>query len=143
MPRMVYHRCPQLSSFFDNIVSMLGLDHLLNSSIAFVVSKGSRSRAIARIYGLPRAIQEAHGLRPLYTIEFLCEKIDNLESMTFGTVFVHELLHIPSNSMGGLRPHGKLVNNRLAKKIAKRFPSKVWGEALNITRDCCTRITEP
>ena len=94
--------------------------HLDPSRIGCLRSRGSKSRAYARIYGLPRPFSEAFSLRPLYVIEVVSENFDDLALEAKIRVVVHELLHIPYTFSGGLRPHGRLVNGRRVNAIVKR-----------------------
>ncbi len=117
----------------------IGLTYINTDNIEFVVSKKARARAYARIYGLPRAIQTAHELPALYTIEFICEKTIPLNSERIMMVLIHELLHIPYTTGGGLRPHGKLVNDRKAKSITRKIPFVLKHQLKEILEKCCSK----
>ena len=89
------------------------------------------------MYGLPKAIQEAHSLPPLYTIELICDNLRNAPCSEIAKVMVHELLHIPQTFSGGLRPHGPLVNNRRARSLARRIPESVAESLCDSVEKCC------
>ncbi len=136
-----YARCERLVSYLELLVSEIDeLGHLNNVTIGFVVSKRARSKALGRIYGLPRAIQVAHNLKPMYTIEFLCENIERLSPKDFSVVFFHEILHIPRGTAGGLRPHGRLVNNRKASILSSRINNSIREKMFREVMECCGRL---
>ena len=134
---ITYKKCPKIKTVVMEIIQEVGFNHIDVSRLEFLVSKNAKARAYARIYGLPRAIQVGHDLQPLYTIEFLCEKVSGLSQEEIAKVLIHELLHIPYTFKGGLRPHGRLVNNRKAKSIAKNIAPKLKKEVKNVLYDCC------
>ncbi len=94
-------------------------------------SRGARTRAIARIYGLPRP-WIAVGLEPGYVIEVVSERFDALPCEEKVRVLIHELLHIPRGFTGGLRPHGRLVNERRVRSLARLLPREAWSRACSI-----------
>jgi predicted metallopeptidase len=141
LARIRYYKCEIPNDYLNIIIESTGMKHIDGLSISFIVSKGSRTRAYARIYGLPKSIQVGHGLEPLYTIEFICEKITRLKNAReFPIIFMHELLHIPYTRSGGLRAHGPLVNNRLAKKISRKLDDHFWMEIFSIVKKCCMKL---
>lgn len=88
-------------------------------NLFFVRSHGSKSRAIARIWGLPKLWQKVLKLPPCYIIEVVSERFDKMDEKRKDDVLLHEIAHIPRNFSGSLVPHfrrGKrnfqdLVNN--------------------------------
>lgn len=68
-------------------------------------SHNAKTRALARIWGLPRIWQLALNLKPGYIIEVISEKFDKLDEIQKDKVLVHELVHIPKTFSGSLRPH--------------------------------------
>ncbi len=73
--------------------------------IFFVRSYGAKTRAIARIWGLPKVWQLVLGIKHTYIIEVIGEKFDKLSDSRRNDVLIHELAHIPRNFSGALVPH--------------------------------------
>lgn len=87
------------------LVRELQLDSLKFGRLFFFRSDGSKSRAYARTWGLPRLWQEALGVRPAYIIEVISKYFDKLSDRDKDKVIIHELTHIPKNFSGALVPH--------------------------------------
>lgn len=68
-------------------------------------SYGSKSKAIARIWGLPKCWQITLNLKPCYILEVISEKYDRLGRSDKNDVLLHEIAHIPRNFSGSLIPH--------------------------------------
>lgn len=68
-------------------------------------SFGAKTRAYARIWGLPRIWQMALKEKPSYIIEVISEKYDKLLSSRQDTILLHEIAHIPKKFSGALVPH--------------------------------------
>ncbi len=75
--------------------------------IFFVRSYGARTRASARIWGLPRIWQTVLNIKPYYIIEVVGERYDKLSDSKKNDVLIHEFAHIPRNFSGALVPHFK------------------------------------
>jgi predicted metallopeptidase len=99
------------------LVSNLNLKHIDISSITCFRSKGSKTRAYARIWEFPRIWQLALNNPPHYIIELISHKFDRLSAEEQEKILIHELMHIPRNFSGSLRPHGKKVSKYLDDKI--------------------------
>ena len=99
------------------LVEKLSLKHIDVNSITCFRSKGSRTRAYARIWEFPRIWQLALNNPPHYIIELISHKFDGLSNAEQEKVLIHELMHIPRNFSGSLRPHGKKVSKYLDNKI--------------------------
>ncbi len=121
-----YSRADDVRELARDIVSRLPeyFGHVDLDRVWFVRSTGSRSTAVARIHGLPRIWREVLGLEPMYIIEVIGEKYDRLDMVGKVKIIIHELLHIPKRFSGGLRPHGKYVNNRIVNKLLKIYLSR-------------------
>ena len=87
------------------LIEELHLDYLLGERIFFYRSTGSKSRAYARTWGLPRLWQHALEVEPAYIIEVISHYFDKLASSDQDKVLLHELTHIPKNFSGALVPH--------------------------------------
>jgi predicted metallopeptidase len=99
-------------------------------------SKGSKSKAYARIHGLPRIWVKALNIRPQYIIEVLSENFDELSIEDKIYVIIHELLHIPYSFSGGLRPHGSIVNHSTVEKLYDLFIERKGLEFLLREGNC-------
>jgi predicted metallopeptidase len=80
----------------------LGLD--LNR-IAFIRTRGSKSRAIARTFALPSQWRFVMQPRYLYIIEVISERFDRMSCEDKLETVLHELMHVPRSMSGGLRGH--------------------------------------
>ena len=113
-----YEEAPDVKRMVDELVDKLDLKHVDKSRVFCVRSKGSKSMAVARIYGLDKVWQVALKLPPAYVIEVLSEKFDGLSEEEKMKVLLHELMHIPKSFSGGLRSHGKAWSEHL-KRVLK------------------------
>ena len=107
-----------------DILSKIDMPHVdLKRVIAFR-SYGSTSRARARIWSFPKIWQQALDLPAHYVLEVLSEKYDKLSGDDQKRVLIHELLHIPKNFSGSLRPHKAnkwRLDHRLVEKYFKEY----------------------
>ncbi len=99
------------------------LSHIDPSRVYCVVSRGSSSRAYARIHGLSRA-WTAVGVGPAYLIEVVYERFARLTPRGRLRVLIHELLHIPYTFSGALRPHGALVSGQAVSRVLSCLEEK-------------------
>ncbi|MEB3760082.1 MAG: metallopeptidase [Desulfurococcales archaeon] len=113
--------------------------HITPERVHCIKSLGSRSSAIARIYGLPRPWILVLGINPGYIIEVLEEKYTRLPPEKRLEVIIHELLHIPYTASGALRPHGKLVNNKRVRQLVRQLRKKkpVYNEIIRLLEETC------
>lgn len=112
----------KLKKEVEKIVKDLSWKHIDTRRIFCFRSFGSKSKARARIWSLPRIWQKAVNLKPAYVIEVLSENFDNLAYEEKVKVLIHELLHIPKTFSGSLLPHKtryKKIDNRSVDKIYK------------------------
>jgi len=106
------------------ILKKVDLPHVKVERIVCFRSTGSRARARARIWSLPRIWQKALGVKPHYCIEILTEKFDSLPYNEQTKVLIHELLHIPKTFSGALLNHrsrGRRLDRRVVEKIYKEY----------------------
>ncbi|MGC9105064.1 MAG: putative metallopeptidase [Thermoprotei archaeon] len=80
----------------------LGLDL---DKIAFIRTRGSKSRAIARTFALPSQWRFVMEPKYLYVIEVISEKFDRMSCEDKLETVLHELMHVPRSMSGGLRGH--------------------------------------
>jgi predicted metallopeptidase len=92
--------------------------------VKVVVCRGCRSKAIARIHMLPSVWRFILGLEPVYVIEVIEKNFFALPESKRVKVLIHELLHIPKNFSGGLRPHGKHVNSHVVEKLYREYAKR-------------------
>lgn len=106
---------PEISSEINRIAGKLGLSYIRPQNIITFRSYGSKSRAVARIWSLPRIWQMALKKEAHYCIEVISERFDKLPREEKEKVIIHELLHVPKNFSGALLPHrqrGKKIDRR-------------------------------
>jgi len=112
---------PRLQKEVAKIVSSLKLHHIDPKRVIVFKSHGSKSRARARIWSLPRIWQKALKVKPHYCLEVLSEKFDQLSKDNQRRILIHELLHIPKTFSGALLPHrgrgGVIVDRRIVEKL--------------------------
>lgn len=105
MTKLTFVEAPDLKKEILSIVKNLNLNHIDVNNISTFRSTGSKARARARIYAMPRIWQQALHTKAHYCIEFLVEHFDNISSSDQQKVIIHELLHIPKSFSGALVPH--------------------------------------
>jgi predicted metallopeptidase len=101
-----------------HLIKSLKMDWININKIYFLRSNNSKAKAHARIWGLSRVWQMVLKQKPVYIIEVLSEKFDNLTEVEKNKVLLHELTHIPKNFSGSLLPH-------VRKKGKRNFYDKV------------------
>ena len=87
------------------IVQVLDFDHVQISRVFTYRTEGSKARAYARTWMMPKIFQHALGIEPAYVIEVLSKYYDKLSDDDKTKVLIHELLHIPKNFSGALLSH--------------------------------------
>lgn len=102
------------------ILKVLDFPHIKEQNIHCYRTEGSKSRAYARIWAMPKIFQRALNLEPHYVIEVLAKYYDRLDENEKSKVIIHELLHIPNNFSGALVPH-KTKSRHLGKTANKLF----------------------
>ena len=121
---MDWQRDSNLQKEVAKIVSTLKLFHIDPKRVIVFRSFGSKSRARARIWSLPRIWQQALKVHPHYCLEVLSEKFDKLSKDEQHRILIHELLHIPKTFSGALLPHrgrGRKIDRRLVEKLFRKF----------------------
>lgn len=108
MPRrLVFRRSPEAEEAARLLAEALGLSHVRPDRVYVAVSRGSRSRAYARIWGTPSPFTSIGVCEPAYVIELVYENLRGASCSRLVEVLVHELLHIPRSFSGCLRRHGE------------------------------------
>jgi len=95
------------------IVAVLEMDHILIDRVFCYRTQGSKARAYARTWMMPKIFQNALDIPPAYVIEVISKYFDKLSSDDQSKVLIHELLHIPKNFSGALLSHHG-VNRHIA-----------------------------
>jgi len=110
------------------ILQKVDFPHIKHKQVVCFRSVGSKSRAYARIWSLPRIWQKALKVKPHYCIEVLSEKFDRLDEERKTKVLIHELLHIPKTFSGAILPHrgrGRVgVDARAVNKVFREYKTK-------------------
>ena len=96
---------PDIKKRVLRLTEDLHLDYLLGERLFFYRSTGSKARAYARTWGLPKLWQQALEVEPAYIIEVISKYFDKLSPREQDKVFLHEISHIPRNFSGALVPH--------------------------------------
>ena len=109
----------------EEILRKVDFPHIDGKRIVCFRSHGSKSRAIARIWSLPRIWQMALKLEAHYCIEVISHRYDKLSEDNKVRVLIHELLHIPKNFSGALLPHrarkSQGINRRNIERLFKEY----------------------
>jgi predicted metallopeptidase len=115
---------PDLDKRVATIVRALNLEHISNKHIICMRSTGSKSRALARIWGLPRIWQQALYLKAYYILEVISERFERMSREEQDKTLIHELLHIPKTFSGALVPHecfGKRIDTKRVNELYREY----------------------
>jgi len=115
----------QIKKRLDYLIDTIPFDNVKKEFVEIVISKGAKTRAIARIYSFPRVHQIAFNLPPRYTIEIISEKFFKLSSENQDKVLIHELLHIPKTFSGALVPHKCFGRKVVCQKAVDKLYDKI------------------
>ncbi len=108
------------------VLAVLDLPYIQINRIFCYRTTGSKVRAYARTWAMPKIFQRALGVKPAYIIEVLSKHYDKLDEDNKKKVLIHELLHIPKNFSGALLPHRTRSRNlhSLANQLYKEYKKK-------------------
>jgi predicted metallopeptidase len=121
---MKYSLAPDIKARVDKLVAKICFRHIDISRIYCIRSHDAKTRAIARIWGMSKIFHEVAGLPVTYIIEVVSRRFDLLPEREKTKVLIHELMHIPLNFSGALRPHkgpGFRINDREVEKICREY----------------------
>lgn len=124
---MDWQIAPDLQKEVRRLIAALELSHIDPQRVIVFRSFGSRSRARARIWSLPRIWQKALKVEPHYCLEVLGEKFDPLSQADQQRILIHELLHIPKTFSGALLPHrsrGRKLDSRAVERLFRQLKEK-------------------
>lgn len=117
---MKYEYAEDLQKRMENIVNMLGMEHIdLNRVKCFRSLGSSTKRTIARCHTIGKLMQRAIGCDAHYAIEFL-ERFERMPRSEQDKVIIHELLHIPKTFGGGFRQHDYVCEENV-EKLHRQF----------------------
>lgn len=108
-----------------SIVETLNMSHIRIGRIFCYRTQGSKAKAYARTWMIPKIFQQALGIQPAYVIEVISKYYDELPDNDKTEVLIHELLHIPKNFSGALVSHSGR-NRRLhhdARRLLQEYNS--------------------
>ena len=89
----------------NKVIKVLEFDHIKPSRVFCYRTEGSKAKAYARTWMMPKIFQSALNIEPAYVIEVLSKYYDKLSDDEKTRVLIHELLHIPKNFSGALLSH--------------------------------------
>ena len=112
-----YEEAPDIRIRAIKLIKSLQMDHLQVDRLFFYRSQGSKARAYARAWGLPKLWQDTLGVKPAYVIEVISKYFDKLPSKEQDKVLLHELTHIPRNFSGALVPHTRRRKGSFRDKL--------------------------
>ena len=121
---MEWQKASDLQKEVVKLISTLKLSYVDPKRVVVFRSFGSKSRARARIWSLPRIWQKALKVQPHYCLELISEKFDKLTLAEKRKILIHELLHIPKNFSGSLLPHrsrGRRIDKKAVEKLFKKL----------------------
>ncbi len=123
---MESERAPDVQFMLEELLEQLQLEHVINSRIICMRSRGAKVNAYARIWSLPAIWRNALEINPFYIIEVVSEEYDHLPEEEKKKILIHELLHIPKKFTGGLVPHknrGRKIDDCFVDELYSRYLS--------------------
>lgn len=130
----------RLRQVLETIVQELRLTHIKIDRVYIVWSKGSRTTALARIWGIPSPFIKLRICEPTYVIELVVEKFSKLSCDEMIETIVHELLHIPRSFSGGLRSHGEWSKKKNLKRVMKTLNKPVRDDLCKLIQESLKEI---
>lgn len=103
--KLEWENAQDVKKEIKKILKVLDLPHINLDRIFCYRTQGSKSKAYARVWAMPKIFQDALKQEPAYVIEVLSKYYDKLNDDEKAKVLIHELLHIPKNFSGALVPH--------------------------------------
>jgi predicted metallopeptidase len=115
---------PDVKKRIAEIVDRLGMSHIDSSRLVCMRSRGSTSRAIARIWSLPKIWQKALDVESHYIIEVVSERFDKLSADDRDRTLIHELAHIPKTFSGAVLSHNSVHFDGCGGFVRRRIDSR-------------------
>lgn len=125
---MDWEIAPDILRLLKKILSSNLFPHVNENKITTIRGHGTTSRAIARIWSLPKPWQMALNVEPQYIIEVIAERFDKMSLVDQEKTLIHELMHIPKTFSGALVPHrnrGRHVNSRNVEVIYQQYKNLI------------------
>ena len=116
---MDWQDAPDVKKDIKEILKILDLSYIDEKRVFCYRTTGSKVRAYARTWAMPKIFQKALNIEPAYVIEVLAKHYDKQNSYSQKHILIHELLHIPKNFSGALAPHKN--RSRILHKEAERL----------------------
>lgn len=131
---MDWQKAEDVKQDIKKILQIIDLPYIREDRIFCYRTKGSKVRAYARTWSMPKIFQDALDLQPAYVIEVLTNHYDKLDDDARKKVLIHELLHIPKNFSGALLPHRTRSRNlhQVANQLFKEYKYKIKDQKSNI-----------
>lgn len=127
---MDWELAPDIKKRLDRILRTGIFGHIRAHKITAIRGYKSTSRAIARIWSLPRPWQMALKIEPQYIIEVIANRFDKLSEDNKDRTLIHELMHIPKTFSGALAPH-----RGRSRRIDRRTVEVVYNQFKNLLRE--------
>ena len=127
--KLEWDNAPDVKKEISKIVKTLEFNHIKTSRVFCYRTEGSKARAYARTWMMPKIFQNALGIEPAYVIEVLSKYFDKLSEDEKSRVLIHELLHIPKNFSGALLSH------RGRSRHIGRDANALFKEYKSLTKD--------
>lgn len=123
---MEWKKAQDVQNDLKNVLKVLDLPYIQLNRVFCYRTTGSKVRAYARTWAMPKIFQNALAIQPAYVIEVLSKHYDKLDDDNKKKVLIHELLHIPKNFSGALVPHRTRSRNlhSLANQLFKEYKKK-------------------
>ncbi len=123
---MEWEDAQDIQKDLKKVLQVLDLPYIQINRIFCYRTTGSKVRAYARTWAMPKIFQRALGIQPAYIIEVLSRHYDKLGEDDKKKVLIHELLHIPKNFSGALLPHRTRSRNlhSVANQLFKEYKKK-------------------
>jgi predicted metallopeptidase len=123
---MEWQQAEDVQTDIHEILSTIDLSHIKPRRIFCYRTTGSKVRAYARTWAMPKIFQNALSIEPAYVIEVLSRHYDKLDKDNQKKVLIHELLHIPKNFSGALLPHRTRSRNlhQMTNQLFKQYKKK-------------------
>jgi predicted metallopeptidase len=116
-----FTKSPSIKKRLVDLTKHFGLVWVKPGRLFVYSSTGSKTRAYARTWGLPRVWQSSLKVDPAYIIEVISEHFLKLSDRDQDRVLLHELTHIPRNFSGALVPHTHRKKGSFRDKLERLY----------------------